>query len=91
LSLVLFAGLAWVGSVPKRWERIDKRLGDLTYALYLVHWPIVYAVDRSGLDSYPAFLLTLITSVSMSALLVSVVEKPILRWRDTIRRIRLYS
>jgi peptidoglycan/LPS O-acetylase OafA/YrhL len=91
LSLALFAGLAWVGSVPKRWERIDKRLGDLTYALYLVHWPIVYAVDRSGLDGYSAFLIALVASVLMAALLVFIVEKPILRWRDTIRRIRLYS
>jgi peptidoglycan/LPS O-acetylase OafA/YrhL len=91
LSIALFAGLAWVGSVPKRWERIDKRLGDLTYALYLIHWPIVYAVDRSGLDGYPAFLIALVASVLMAALLIFIVEKPILRWRDTIRRIRLYS
>ena len=90
-SLALFAGLAWVASVPKRWEQIDKRLGDLTYALYLVHWPIVYAVGRSGLDGYPAFLIVLVASVLMSALLAFLVEKPILRWRDAIRRIRLYS
>jgi peptidoglycan/LPS O-acetylase OafA/YrhL len=90
-SLALFAGLARVARVPERWERIDKRLGDLTYALYLIHLPVVYAVTYSRLEGTPAFLLALAVSVALSVLVVLVVEKPILRWRDTIRRIRLYA
>lgn len=90
-SMVLLGGLAFVPRVPKRWEHFDKRLGDLTYSLYLVHWPIVYAVGRSGIDGPAGFIVVLVASVILSVLLVLIVEKPILRWRDTIRRVRLYS
>lgn len=90
-SVALLGVLALVSKVPKRWEYLDKRLGDLTYSLYLVHWPIVYAVSRSSIEGPAAFMLVLVTSVMLSALFVFTVEKPILRWRDTIRRVRLYS
>lgn len=90
-SVVLLGGVALVPKVPKRWEYFDKRLGDLTYSLYLVHWPIVYAVGRSSIEGFAGFMLVLVASVMLSVLLVFTVEKPILRWRDTIRRVRLYS
>ena len=90
-GLILFVGLARVTRAPKYLERIDKRLGDLTYSIYLVHWPIVYAVGRSGLQGYEAFIAALMFSLGASAIIVSVVEKPLLQLRDSIRRARLYS
>lgn len=90
-SMALLAGLALVLRVPKRMEHVDKRLGDLTYSLYLIHWPIVYAVNRSDITGYTAFLIVLVASVMLSVLLVNIIEKPVLKWRDAIRRMRLYS
>lgn len=91
VSVALLGGLALVPGVLKRWESIDKRLGDVTYALYLVHWPIVYAVSRSSIEGPGGFVVVLVVSVMLSVLLVLTVEKSILRWRDRIRRVRLYS
>lgn len=90
-SVVLLGGLALVPGVPQRWESIDKRLGDITYALYLVHWPVVYAVSRSSIEGPAGFMVVLTVSVTLSIILVSTVEKSIMRWRDTIRRVKLYS
>lgn len=90
LSLTLFAGLSRISKFSRTWERLDKRLGELTYALYLVHWPIVYAIDSSGVDGYLAFSLTFFISVIITILLILGVERPLFRWRDSIRRTRLY-
>lgn len=90
-GLVLFAGLACVPSVYRKMEQVDKRLGDLTYSIYLVHWPIVYAVDQSDLQGYAAFSTALAVSIGLSALIVLTVEKPFLHLRDSIRRTRLYT
>lgn len=89
-GLGLFAFLACVTNVPIILERIDKRLGDLTYSVYLVHWPIVYAVSRSDLHGYEAFAAVFTCTLGLSVLIMVVVEKPLLRLRDSIRRTRLY-
>lgn len=91
IGLVLFGGLACVTKVPKIIEKIDKRLGDLTYSIYLVHWPIVYAVTESDLLGYEAFATTVICTILISLLIFMVVERPLFVLRDSIRRIRLYS
>jgi len=83
--------LAAYARVSAHTARIDKVLGDLTYPLYLVHWPMVYLVDRlfpwKGLASYGA-----IAAASLStAAAVLLIEQPITRLRDKVRRRRLYG
>ncbi len=90
-GLVLFAGMACVSRAHRKVERVDKRLGDLTYSIYLVHWPIVYAVDQSDLQGYTAFFTVLGVSIILSILIGWTVEKPFLRLRDSIRRTKLYA
>ena len=91
VALLLFAGLVFVTKVHSTLEQIDKRLGDLTYSIYLVHWPIVYAVSRSNLEGFESFFTVFICSVVASILIYLMVEKPIFKLRDSIRRTRLYS
>jgi peptidoglycan/LPS O-acetylase OafA/YrhL len=89
-SVALFCILATI-RVSSIIERMDKRLGDLSYALYLVHWPIVYAVTELGLSAPAAFLLILAASLAAAAVLVTTIERPILVLRDRIRQRRLYA
>jgi peptidoglycan/LPS O-acetylase OafA/YrhL len=91
LFLVFFACLAFVSRVPKVLQKIDKKLGALTYSIYLVHSPIVYVVSKSDIQGYYAFFIVLICSVSLSVFIFLLVEVPILKFRDSIRRVRLYS
>jgi peptidoglycan/LPS O-acetylase OafA/YrhL len=89
--LVFFACLAFVTRVPKVLQKIDKRLGVLTYSIYLVHSPIVYAVSKFDIQGYYAFFTVLICSVSLSVFIFLLVEVPLLKFRDSIRHVRLYS
>jgi peptidoglycan/LPS O-acetylase OafA/YrhL len=90
IALLLFAGLVFVTKANAILEKIDKRLGDLTYSIYLVHWPIVYAVSRSNLQGFESFFAVFTCSVVVSILIVWMVENPLLKLRDSIRRTRLY-
>lgn len=90
-GLVLFAGLACVKKVPKIVKKIDSRLGDLTYSIYLVHWPILYAVSQFGLQGSEAFLTVLICTILISVLIVLFIERRLFKLRDSIRRKQLYS
>lgn len=57
--------------------------GVYTYALYLVHWPVlVYFLAFSGTEraSWWQGSLVLVVSVAISLLIARVVEQPVLRW-----------
>jgi peptidoglycan/LPS O-acetylase OafA/YrhL len=66
-------------------------LGDLTYPLYLVHWPIIYLVDtlwpHRGIGVYGVIVLASLGA----AMLVLLLERPLTRLRDRVRRRRLYE
>ncbi len=94
LALMLALSFA---TVSARIARIDKALGDLTYPLYLVHWPVVWLIGRflpgAGLDGYGAaagYGMVALASVAAAAL-VLLLEQPLTHLRDRIRRRRLYG
>jgi len=74
-----------------RAARVDKVLGDLTYPLYLVHWPMVYLVERTfaskGIDTYGVILVVSLAGAGV----VLLAEQPITYLRDRVRRRRLYE
>jgi peptidoglycan/LPS O-acetylase OafA/YrhL len=78
-------------STAARIVRADKALGDLTYPLYLVHWPVVWLVGQllpgAGAEGYGAVALA---SVAAAAL-VLLLEQPLMRLRDRVRGRRLYT
>ena len=88
--LIAMACLAFV-SVPLRLARADKALGDLTYPLYLVHWPVVWLIGQAmpgaGFEGYAAVLFASFAAAG----LVLVMEQPLTRLRDRVRRRRLYA
>lgn len=86
-SVTLLGGLALV---PGATKRLASDWADVSYALYLVHCPIVYAVSRSSIEGPAVFMVVLTVNVVLSVFLILTVETSILRWRDTRRRAHLY-
>jgi peptidoglycan/LPS O-acetylase OafA/YrhL len=72
-------------------EWIDKRLGDLTYAIYLVHQPFNFLGYSMGLDGLPAFAFVLTLSLASAVLIHRFVERPAMGLRNKLRGIRLYD
>jgi peptidoglycan/LPS O-acetylase OafA/YrhL len=75
--LVIFAAvLPMIFELTKNWPA-DRFLADMSFPLYLVHWPIVFMLhDRPG-------IIGLMISVLCAALLVIYVERPIDKWRHS--------
>lgn len=77
IYLVVFAALLpMIFELTKDWP-MDQFLADMSFPLYLVHWPIVLM-----LHNRPA-VLTIMLSLVCAALLVAYVERPIDRWRHS--------
>jgi peptidoglycan/LPS O-acetylase OafA/YrhL len=72
-------------------ERIDKRLGDLTYAIYLVHQPFNILAYTMRLDGLPAFFFVLTLSFVSALLIRRFIERPAMSLRNRLRGVRLYD
>lgn len=74
--------LYWLGRLPQ--HRLDNRLGDLSYGVFLNHFLIQWTVIGT-----PAGTLELIgylvLSLAMAALTQYLFERPVLRWRRGLR------
>ena len=75
--LVVFAAvLPIIFELTKNWSA-DRFLADMSFPLYLVHWPIVLL-----LHNRPSIVPTLV-SIGCAALLAAYVERPIDDWRHS--------
>jgi peptidoglycan/LPS O-acetylase OafA/YrhL len=75
--LVVFAAvLPMIFELTKNWSA-DRFLADMSFPLYLVHWPVVLL-----LHNQPSIVPTLV-SIGCAALLVVYVERPIDDWRHS--------
>jgi peptidoglycan/LPS O-acetylase OafA/YrhL len=86
--LFIFAALIpYVFNLTRSW-RFDRFLADMSFPLYLVHWPVgsisIYIRDRFLLPP-PEYrgLVPAIASIAAAALLVIFVERPVERWRQS--------
>jgi peptidoglycan/LPS O-acetylase OafA/YrhL len=82
IYLALFAAtLPMIFNLTNKWP-IDRFLADMSFPLYLVHWPVMLLV-RDLLKPFPAWQVAVPTllSVVAAAALVIFVERPIDRWR----------
>lgn len=70
-------------NVPQ--NKIDSRIGDLSYHIYILHWPMGLAIyftlgfDAPGRMIAP-FVLTVLACLAFSVLLTRWVDKPVARW-----------
>lgn len=89
--LALFVLLSRTGQV-RRFEKLDKYLGNLTYALFLIH-PAVILLITEGVSfrGAPAFAMAVTLSILSAVLLYHTVEFPLMTVRDRIRGRPLYA
>lgn len=88
LALVLLTGPLPAG----RWRAIDRRLGDLTYPLYLCHLPVISALAYFDVIRKPQdFLIVLVASVLAAGALHLCVERPLANARNKVRGAQLRS
>ena len=76
----------------QRRSRLDRRIGDLSYPIYIVHWPIywcvsfvwdrLYEVGYTGLDELSVIL---VLTIGASILLVRFVAEPVEALRRRVR------
>ena len=84
---ILAALIPYVFNLTRSW-RFDRFLADMSFPLYLVHWPVgslsIYIRDYFLLSA-PEYrgLVPAIASVAAAALLVIFVERPVERWRQS--------
>ena len=85
-----FAWAAWL-QCPARVERVDKRMGDLTYGVYLIHVPVTWVMAVFSFVPPLESVLVVIGSFAIAWLIFVCVERPLFTLRDTFRGSRLYD
>jgi peptidoglycan/LPS O-acetylase OafA/YrhL len=89
-GLVLFVVLCR-SQPPAAVERLDKRLGDITYTVYLIHVAAVAVAVDFAMHGLPAFFFVAGTSLVAAATIHRLVERPAMSLRNRLRGYRLYD
>jgi peptidoglycan/LPS O-acetylase OafA/YrhL len=82
LALVFAMVLPFIFHRTKR-VKIDRLIGELSYSVYLAHYPILRAFQTSLAGSSYFGPATAIASILASIVLFILVEHPIDRWRQS--------
>lgn len=83
-ALTLLPFLAW--HLGRSSTAGDRWLGDLSFPLYLVHWPVRALLLPLVSDGMAGKLLVLGVSLGLAMLLDRHVERPLRRWRSRLGR-----
>jgi peptidoglycan/LPS O-acetylase OafA/YrhL len=81
LNIGLIGGAVVEGSFARmlRWRPFVE-LGKISYAVYLVHWPValILSVDRmGGMTGWPLYGIRFVVSIAVALAIERVIEKPI--------------
>lgn len=91
LARIAAAGYSffWLAFLPAGWLRRYNRLGDYSYGLYIVHWPIAQTLHANVPDLPPVLigLSSLALSLPLAVASWHVVEKPCLACVDDVTRL----
>ena len=82
LALVFAMVLPFIFHRTKR-MKLDRLIGELSYGVYLVHYPILLALQTSLAGSWYFGPATAIASILAAIVLFLLVEHPIDRWRQS--------
>jgi peptidoglycan/LPS O-acetylase OafA/YrhL len=86
LLAIIVTAMIVLAKVHIRHRLLDKRLGELSYPLYLNHYVIaVIILNCTGQPSIGFMLAGLLASLALSFIMFMLVEKPLLRLRRYIR------
>ncbi len=96
LSVIITAGMIValinvdVAKVPKRIKEVEGLFGDLSYPVFICHWPIAGFVlyllpPQSSGGRLLALVITIVASVGVAAILNIFVEKRVERLRKRVR------
>ena len=79
--LAVTSAILWLGFVPKGPMLAYNRVGELSYSVYIWHWPIGQTILSlvPGLAFYELFVVMAPLTVAISALSWSLVERPALQ------------
>jgi peptidoglycan/LPS O-acetylase OafA/YrhL len=85
--LAVFVALAFVPRISSRWKTLDKRLGDLSYPLYLNHLVILLLVSNLNAENsgWTSYSLGVLLSIILAAFMYWIVETPLRSVRDRLR------
>lgn len=83
-GLILVPFVAW--NLRAVSSRFDRAMGDFSYSLYLVHFPIIATASRLAggdlTDAQKVAVLGLITGLSLT--FFALVDRPLERWRERV-------
>lgn len=90
--VILFPIIVWMGASgsirSKRVGRANKLLGEISYPLYIVHYPIMYVfyawlIDKGYYSlqaSWPVALLVVVSSIALAIVCLKLYDEPVRRW-----------
>jgi peptidoglycan/LPS O-acetylase OafA/YrhL len=80
-TLAFTSAILWLGLVPKGSILAYNRVGELSYSVYIWHWPIGQTLFSlaPGLAFYEFFILITLLSVAIAALSWNFIERPALQ------------
>lgn len=88
----IFPFVVWLGACGKSGNgtthRINRLLGDLSYPLYIVHYPIMYVFYAWLIENeyytlqqcWPTALLVVVSSILLALLCLKLYDEPVRRW-----------
>lgn len=83
LAFFILAGLAsrfaWPSPTPAQWAKLSA-IGGISYGLYVIHYPILFAAKEWFPGSWTAVLLAVPASFAAAALLEGVMQPRVRRW-----------
>jgi len=83
LAFFILAGLAsrfaWPSPTPAQWAKLSA-IGGISYGLYVIHYPILFAAKAWYPESWTAVLLAVPASFAAAAMLEGVMQPRVRRW-----------
>ncbi len=93
----IFPALVWLGAcgtASGATSKANRFLGDLSYPLYIVHYPIMYIfyawLIKNNIytlrDCWPTALLVILSSIALAFLCLKLYDEPVRRWLSILNK-----